>query len=74
MVNDDDITGLDSVLSLSSVSAGNGVINVTASNSNVVVASLNGAVLFDGIVNGSKTIKVQPGVYVVNGKKVVVNK
>ncbi|MBR6196254.1 MAG: hypothetical protein IKQ72_01490 [Bacteroidaceae bacterium] len=74
LVNDDDITGLDSVLSLSSVSAGNGVINVTASNSNVVVASVNGAVLFDGVVNGTKTIKVQPGVYVVNGKKVVVNK
>lgn len=74
LVNDDDITGLDSVLSLSSVSAGNGVINVTASNSNVFVASVNGAVLFDGIVNGTKTIKVQPGVYVVNGKKVVVNK
>jgi len=70
----DATTGVDSSESIFAVKAQNGVISVIASGENVVIASVNGAVLFNGKVNGSLTKEVNPGVYVVNGKKVVVNK
>lgn len=47
-------------------------ITVNGNNANVSVASVNGISLFSGVINGSKTIEVNPGVYVVNGNKVVV--
>lgn len=71
-VSDDIATGVDAPEAIFAVKAENGAINVVASDANVVIASVNGAVLFNGKVNGTVTKDVNPGVYVVNGKKVVV--
>lgn len=71
-VSDDMATGVDAPEAIFAVKAENGAINVVASDANVVIASVNGAVLFNGKVNGTVTKDVNPGVYVVNGKKVVV--
>ncbi|MBP5478874.1 MAG: hypothetical protein J6Y15_05890, partial [Bacteroidaceae bacterium] len=71
-VSDDIATGVDAPEAIFAVKAENGAINVVASDTNVVIASVNGAVLFNGKVNGTVTKDVNPGVYVVNGKKVVV--
>ena len=71
-VSDDIATGVDAPEAIFAVKAENGAINVVVSDANVVIASVNGAVLFNGKVNGTVTKDVNPGVYVVNGKKVVV--
>lgn len=71
-VSDDIATGVDAPEAIFAVKAENGAINVVASDANVVIASVNGVVLFNGKVNGTVTKDVNPGVYVVNGKKVVV--
>lgn len=71
-VSNDIATGVDAPEAIFAVKAENGAINVVASDANVVIASVNGAVLFNGKVNGTVTKDVNPGVYVVNGKKVVV--
>ena len=70
----DDATGVEDVESFASTTIGNGVIYVSAANTKVVVASVNGTVLYNDVVNGTVAVDVRPGVYVVNGKKVIVNK
>lgn len=73
-ISDDFTTGVDIAETIFSVTAESGAIRVVASDANVVIASVNGVVLYDGKVNGTMVKDVNPGVYVVNGKKIVVNK
>jgi len=74
-VSEDFSTGVEDALETAFVvTAESGSIKVAASGVNVVIASINGAVLYEGIVNGTIVKDVNPGVYVVNGKKIIVNK
>ena len=73
-VSDDFTTGVDIAETIFNVTAEDGAIKVVASDAHVVIASVNGVVLYDGKVNGTMVKDVNSGVYVVNGKKIVVNK
>lgn len=55
------------------VSASGGIIRLSATAPvQVCIADLSGRVLFSQTVNGRADVRVQPGVYVVNGRKMLV--
>ena len=67
-------TGIDSAKGESqlAVVAEAGKLTVSAADANVRIASVSGAVVYSGKVNGSKSFDLNAGVYVVNGKKYIV--
>lgn len=59
--------------SLVSVKGGDGQIVIkTVSPSKVIVATVDGKVIFNGMVGGQKNISLPSGLYIVNSQKVVV--
>lgn len=65
-------TGVQNV-EIASVTVNGKSIQVSTEDAmNITVASVSGAVIFNEVVSGTKTIEVESGVYVVNGKKVII--
>lgn len=71
-VEDSETTGIVESNNSSKITVSNNSIIISGIQ-NAVVSTVSGSVLYNGPVNGTKTISVQPGVYVVNGLKVIVN-
>ena len=74
---DDVISGINDVVNTAEgkslgVSAANGALTLTSASAQPVqVFSTEGRLVWKGIVEGTQTVQLGTGVYIVNGKKVI---